>query len=161
VRRTSCTPGIYATERNKDGIQNWQLCSVWMFQLWHHRVIKLKRRFVFTLAIRISIPLFCLLPPVNGNPGCLNFSTSSSVLLLTCRVHWLGFLERHNTSVALVLIFLSAYSHAENKRSRACWRPCSEDASSTKSSTKSKRLIRQLTTVTHSSTQLWQSIQFM
>jgi len=42
--------------------------------------------------------------------------------------------------------------HAED-----CW----EDASSTKPSAKSKRLILQLQTVTHLSTRLWLSTQFM
>jgi len=72
---------------------------------------------------------------------CLNFSTCCSVLPLTCSVHRLSFLERHNTLVLSVLILIPAWSHAEENISSACWRPCSEDESSTKSLTISKRLI--------------------
>ena len=93
-------------------------------------------------------------------PQVLNFSACCSVLLLTCSEHWLGFLERHNTSVCLVLIFIPAWSDITENRSATCWGPCSEDARSTKSSAKSKRLILKLSTVTFSSTRLWLSIPF-
>ena len=53
-----------------------------------------------------------------------------------------------------MLIFIPAWSHAAANRSSACWRHCSEDASSTKSSAKRKQLILQLPTVTPSLTQL-------
>jgi len=74
-------------------------------------------------------------------------------LPLSCSIHCLGFLERHNTSIFLVLIFIPARLHAAENRSSACWRPCWEDANSTKSSWKSQRLIlQQHPTVTPSST---------
>ena len=39
-------------------------------------------------------------------------------------VPWLGFLERRNTSVFLVLVFIPTWSHAaENLSSACCWRP--------------------------------------
>jgi len=76
--------------------------------------------------------------------GYLNSSTCCSVLPLTCSIHWLRFLERYNTSVFSVLVFIPAWMYATENRSCACWRPCSEDVSSTKSSAKSKWLILQL-----------------
>jgi len=42
----------------------------------------------------------------------------------------LRFLERQNVSVFVVLNFISAWSHAAENRSSACWRLCWEDASS-------------------------------
>jgi len=49
---------------------------------------------------------------VNTIPRYLKFSTCCSVLPLTCSVHCLGFIERHNTSIFFVLIFVPAQSHA-------------------------------------------------
>ena len=43
---------------------------------------------------------------MNITPRYLNFSTCCSVLPLTCRIHCLGFLERHNTSIFLNLILV-------------------------------------------------------
>ena len=91
----------------------------------------------------------------------VNFSTCCSVWLLTWSTHWLSFLERHDTSVFSVLIFIPASSQAAANQSGACWRPCSEDASSTKASAECKRLILQLPKVTSSLTRLWLSIQFI
>jgi len=87
---------------------------------------------------------------INTTPRYLNFFNCCSVLLLTCSIHCLGFLERLNTPVFLVLIFIPGPSHA----AKNCWsvygRPCWKDASSTKSSAKIKRLILQLPTATRS-----------
>jgi len=38
----------------------------------------------------------------------LNVSTSCSVFPLSCRIHYLGSLKKHNTSIVLVLIFVPA-----------------------------------------------------
>ena len=84
----------------------------------------------FGLQTRLSIFLSCLPSLANTTPPYLNFLTCCCVLLLTCSVHWLGFLKRHNTSVFLVLIFIPTWSHATESRSSACWRPSSQDASS-------------------------------
>jgi len=54
--------------------------------------------------------LFCLSSLVNTTKYFI--FTYCSVLPLTCSIHCLGFLERH-TSVFLVLIFFSAWSHTE------------------------------------------------
>jgi len=43
-----------------------------------------------------------------------------SELLLHFNIHWSVFLERHNISVILVLIFIPARSHAAEIRSSAC-----------------------------------------
>jgi len=46
----------------------------------------------------------------------LNFFTCCSVFPFACSAHWLGFPERLNISVFLVLFFLASWSHAaENK----------------------------------------------
>jgi len=84
---------------------------------------------VFALIIRASIFLFHLPSLVNSTLRHLNFSTC-------CSVHWLKLLERYNTLVFLVLIFIQALSHAAANQSNGCWRPCSQDASSNKSSKK-------------------------
>ena len=55
----------------------------------------------------------------------------------------------------IMLIFIPARSHTKANLSSACWRPCSEDESSTKSPSQSKRLILQFLTVIPSSTRLW------
>jgi len=53
--------------------------------------------------LKMWTPLWFLAPPAGKSwrracPKHLNFSTSSSVLPLTCSAHCLGFQERHNTS---------------------------------------------------------------
>ena len=101
---------------------------------------------------RVIFPLFFLIFPLFS----LNF-TCYNVLRFTCNVHCLGFVERYNTSVILVRIFIPARPHAVENRSSACWKLCWDDASSTKLSAKSKRLILQLLTMTPSSTRLWLS----
>jgi len=82
-------------------------------------------------------------------------------LPLTCSIRFLELLERHNTWVFSLLIFIPALWNTAEKRSSACWRLCWEDPHSAKSSAKSKRLFLQLPAVTPSSAQLWLSIQFM
>ena len=80
--------------------------------------------------------------------------------IATHRTHCLWFLEKYDTLVFSVLIFIPVWSHAPENQSRACWRICWGDASSTKSS-KSKQLVMQLPTVTPSSTQLLLFIQLI
>jgi len=46
--------------------------------------------------------------PVNQN---VKLPTYCSVLPLTCSIHWLGFLDRYNTSIFSVLIFIATCSH--------------------------------------------------
>ena len=50
-----------------------------------------------------------------------------------CSTHCLGFLERHTTSVILVLIFIPAWLHEAENRWSALWRLCCEDVNSTTS----------------------------
>ena len=57
--------------------------------------------------------------------------------------------------------FHSGLVARSRRRLSACWRPCSEDASSTKPPAKSKRLIVQLPTVTPLLTRLWLFVQFI
>jgi len=80
------------------------------------------------------------------------------VLLLSCSINCLGFVERHNTLVFLVLIFILAWSHTAENWLTACWGPCCENASSATLSEKSNWLILQLPTVTPSSSPVWLSI---
>jgi len=84
-------------------------------------------RTAFALPIRVSISLFRLSSLVNTTPRSSNVSTCCSVSPLICRINCLGRLERHNTSIFLVLIFVPAWSCAAENRSNACWRPCWED----------------------------------
>jgi len=111
------------------------MCGFWKLPFCHHRAIKLTQNCVcFTnscMNLLLRIPSHA-----NATPRCLNVSTCCSLLPITCRMHCIGFLERHNTTVFLVLIFIPAWSHTRENRSSAYWRPCSEDASSTKSSAK-------------------------
>ena len=141
-------------DRNKNWFKNWQLCGVWKLPFCDHRAIKLTQNWLYFTNPCINFHVQSL---VNTTPRYLNFSTCCSVLSFICRIHRLGFLERRSTSVFLLLIFIPAWSHAAENRSSACWRPCSEGASSTKSYAKSKRLILQLRTMTR----LWPSNQFM
>jgi len=60
-------------------------------------------------------------------PPWLRASTRCIVFQLTCSIQCLGRLERHNTSIFLVLIFVPAWSHAAENRSNACWRLCWEE----------------------------------
>jgi len=113
-------------DRNKDRFKNWQLCDLWELPFRHHGAIKPTQTCVsFTNpCINPFVPTSVTL---NTTPRCLNVSTCYSVFLLTCRIHCLGCLERHNTSIFLVLNFVPAWSHAAENRSNACWRPCWED----------------------------------
>ena len=63
---------------------------------------------------------------VNTIPRYLNVFTCCSVYPLTCRIHCLGRLERHDTSIFLVLIFDPTWSYASENRSNASWSPCWE-----------------------------------
>jgi len=64
---------------------------------------------------------------VNTTSRYLNISTCCSIFPLTCRIHCLGRLNRHNASILLELIFVPAWLHAAESRSNACWRHCWED----------------------------------
>ena len=93
-------------DRNKDRFENWQLCGVWKLVLpfCDHRAIKLTQN-----CFSFANPCINLLAPPSATrkyatPRCLNVSTCCSVLPLTCSIHCLGFVERRNTSVFLVLI---------------------------------------------------------
>ena len=81
-------------DRNKDRLENWQLCGVWKFPFCGHRAIKFMQNGVsFTnpcsnlLGLRFSTN-------VNTTPSYLNVSICWSVLPLTCRIHCLGFAKR-------------------------------------------------------------------
>ena len=92
----------------------------------HHGAIKFTQNCVcFTNpCINSFVPILSL---VNTTPRCLKVSNCCSAFLLTCRIHCLGCLERHNTSTFLVLIFVPACSHEADNQSNECWRPCWED----------------------------------
>jgi len=54
-------------------------------------------------------------------------SPSTAVHFHALVEYCLGRLERHNTSIFSVVIFVPAWWHAAEYRSNACWRPLSED----------------------------------
>ena len=113
------------------------------------------------LPIRVSSSLSYLPSLVNATPRYLNFSTWFSVAPFTCNTYWSGFLERWNTSVLVVLIFIPAVLHASAKLFNARWRSDFEKESRAKSSANSRRLILQFLIVAYSSSWLHLSIQFM
>ena len=76
-------------------------------------------------------------PSCVTSSGSWTCSACCSVFLLTCSVHCPGFPERHNTLVISVLIFIAAWSHAPENRSRNYWKHFWENISSTESSAKS------------------------
>ena len=91
-------------------------------------------RTAFALPIRISISLLRIPPLVNTTPRWLKLSSCYSVLPLTCSVHWLGFLEKHDSSVFFYL-FSFPFGHTELQTNQENVGNCSDDAtSSTKSS---------------------------
>jgi len=102
-------------------------------------------RATYVLPICLSVSLFRLPSFVNTIQRSLNFSTSCRVLLFTFSINYPGVLEKHNTSVFLVLILILALCAAENRLSEY-WRPCWENSSRTKSSAKTKRLVLYLQT---------------
>ena len=143
--------------RNKDRFKNWKLWVLWKLPFHRHGAIKLTQNCVY-----FTNPCINLLAPssvtrdVNTTSRYLDFPTCCGVILLTCSIHCLGFLERHPIPVFLMLIFIPVRSHAAKNWSGVCWRPCWKDAtaSSTKSSAKIEWLILQLPTVKPSSTRL-------
>jgi len=143
-------------DRNNDRFANWKLCGVWKFPFCHHRVMKLTQIYVcFINPCHNLLVLSSVTCEYHPKVLYLNFSTCFSALPLTCSVHLLGFLDRHNILVLLVLNFTPVSSHAGENRSSTCWRPCWEHARNTKPPTKSKRLILQFPAGTLSSTQLY------
>jgi len=89
------------------------LCCFCKLPFYHDGAIKLTQKYVCFLPIRVSISLFRLPSLVNTTPRYLNVSTCCSVFSLTCRIHCL---ERHNTPIFLVLMFVPAWSHAAGNR---------------------------------------------
>jgi len=127
-------------DRNKDRFTNWQLYGVGL-SFRDHTAIKLMKNCVI-----FGNPSISLIAPPSVTCKYHHYVLTFLHLLLqciplTCSIRCLWFVERHNTSIVLVLIFILAWSHAAESWSSACWRPCWEDASSTKSSAKTKRLI--------------------
>ena len=121
--------------------------------------IQYKQACRYSILIKCHFCNFTFGLPCLGCPGVSPCSLPSarpccSLLPLTCSTHWLGFMERHNTSVFLVLIFILIWSHSAENRLSVRWRPYSEDVSSTKMSAKSKRFILQLSKAKPSSTRM-------
>jgi len=95
-------------QRNKDWSKNWQLCDVWKLSLCNYEAKKITQNCV-SFTNPVSISLFCFPSLVNIIPRYLNFSTCFSVLSLNCSANWLGFLDRHNISIVLMLSFIPLY----------------------------------------------------
>ena len=102
-------------DRNKDRFENWQLGSVWKVPFCGHRAIKPTQNSVSFTKPCINLVELCLPSLVNTTPRYLNLFTCCSVFPFTYRVHCLGFVDRHSTSIFLVLIFIPARSHAAKK----------------------------------------------
>jgi len=100
---------IVGEGQTKDRFKRWQLWCVRMLLFWH-RVIKLMQKCVCFTNPCINLPVY--FPSLtNATPKYLNFSTCCSVLPLTCTKQYLRVLERHNTSVFSMLIFIPAWLH--------------------------------------------------
>ena len=82
-------------DRNRELFEYGQLCGVWKLQFCCHRAVKLRRNAI-ALPTRVTIFSLCLLSLVNTTSRYLNVSTCCSVFPLTCRIHCLGFAERHS-----------------------------------------------------------------
>jgi len=120
------------------------------------------RRTAFALPIHVSISLFPFPSLVNTTLRYLNVSTCCSVFPLTCGIHCLGRLERHNTSIFLVLIFfLLGHTQQKTDQLRAEDPVEKIHACGTSLSVKSKRFILHFPTVTPSLTRLRLSIKFI
>jgi len=150
---------IIGKDQNIDRFKNWQFYGAGL-SFCDHRAISLMKNCVI-----FSNPSINLIAPPSVirkyHYYALEFLHLLQCIPLTCGIHCLWFVERYNTSVVLVLIFILAWSHTAENWSSACWRPCWEDASNTKSSEKLSGLNLQLTNVTPGSTRLWLSIQLM
>ena len=98
------------------------------------------------------------------NPKLLNVSTCYSVLPHACCVHWLGVLERHNTSVLLWRWYSILLGFTQLKTDHVQVKDPGlrmQHASSNKSSTISTLFTPELPTVTPSLTRLLLSAQFI
>ena len=116
---------IIGKDRNKDRFKNWRFCCAGL-SFCDHRAIKFTKNCVIVSNLSISL----IAPPSatrQYHHYVLEFLHLLQCIPLTCSIHCLWFVERHNTLVFLVLIFILAWSHAAEN-----W----EDASSTKSSAK-------------------------
>jgi len=84
------------------------------------------RHSAFALSIRVSILLFSLPSLMNTTLRYANFP--HLLQCITAYFYWPGYVEKHTTSVHLVLIFIPAWSHAgENPikyMSKALFRGC-------------------------------------
>ena len=110
---------------NKDRFKYWQLCVSES-----SRAIKLTQNCgCFTNPrINLFVPL-CVTREYP--PRCLNFGLLQCIAAyLQCALPWVF-------GEISYPIFIPTASHATENRSSACWKGCSEDASSTKSSAKS------------------------
>ena len=104
----------------------------------------------------------CFLPSlVNTTQRYINFSTRSNVFPLNFSANWLGFPKSHNTSAFPVPICIRFCSHAAENRPSACWRSCSEDASSTNRLKKTNGSCKRIPSVIPRLTRLWLSIQLI
>ena len=81
-------------DRNKDQLENWQLCGVWKLPFCGHRAIKFTQNCVSFTNPCINLLGLRFPTHVNTTPRYLNVSTCWSVLPLTCRIHYLGFAKR-------------------------------------------------------------------
>ena len=81
--------------------------------------------------------------------------------LLTCNIHCLEFLEKHNTSIFSVLILFPAWSHAAKNRSTSSWRSCWEDVAVPNHPREASGWHVQLPAATCPSNRLWLFHQFI
>jgi len=131
-------------------MNKWKICVVWKHPFCDHRTTLFTHNECF---INQCINLH-FLPSITRecHLEMFDFSNCCCEVRLSFNIHRLEFLQRHNITVFLALIFIHAWSHATKRRSSACSQYRSEDASSAKSSEKWKRSILQFSRGTPSST---------
>jgi len=142
-------------DRNKDRFKNWKFCILWKLSFRHHGAIRLTQNCVCFTNPCIN-PFVPTLITREYHHKVLERLRLLQCIPLTCRKHYFGRLKIHNTSIFLGLIFVPSWLHAAESRSDACWRPCCEDPR-----TQYQFVRKKLPTVTHLSTRLWLSIQFI
>jgi len=115
-------------DRNKDRLKADSSAVFWKFRSLDQSAMKFTKNVVFLCQL-VYLSLFPAFP-YSWIPNYFNWSSRAS------------------SSVQPSRMFYHSRASASASRSSACWRPCSENASSKKLSTTSKLLILQLLTMT-------------
>ena len=118
---------VVGEDRNKNRCKNWQLCGVWNLPFCDHRPRKLTQTCVCFTNLSINLLVLPSVTPESWIPPQGTWTSplaaDCSALPLTCSVHWLVFCGEVLPR-CLVLICVSAWSHAAENRWSICWRSC-------------------------------------